>query len=61
MKLSEAQKNSLRQFSQHGWRYCNGEHPGTLKSLERLGLIEIEGYGYALTPAGRRALQGDDR
>lgn len=60
-ELRCAQKSVLLQIVRHGDAYpVDGNHRRTYRSLEARGYTQDVGYGrYAITTAGRRALQKD--
>lgn len=60
-RLTYAQKSVLLQLVRHGdMQPADGNHRRTFQSLEELGYTQDVGYGrYAITEAGRRALQKD--
>lgn len=60
-ELRCAQKSVLLQIVRHGDAYpADGNHRRTYRSLEARGYTQDVGYGrYAITEAGRRALQKD--
>ncbi len=60
-ELRCAQKSVLLQIVRHGDAYpADGNHRRTYRSLEARGYTQDVGYGrYAITTAGRRALQND--
>ncbi|TCF29679.1 hypothetical protein MCC10094_0155 [Bifidobacterium longum subsp. longum] len=60
-ELRCAQKSVLLQIVRHGDAYpADGNHRRTYRSLEARGYTQDVGYGrYAITTAGRRALQKD--
>ncbi len=60
-RLTYAQKSALLQIVKHGDAYpADGNSRRTYRSLEARGYAEDAGYGrYAITAAGRRALQKD--
>lgn len=60
-ELRCAQKSVLLQIVRHGDAYpADGNHRRTYRSLEARGYVQDVGYGrYAITTAGRRALQKD--
>lgn len=60
-RLTYAQKSALLQIVRHGDAYpADGNHRRTYRSLEERGYVQDVGYGrYAITEAGRRALQKD--
>ena len=58
-RLTYAQKSVLLQIVRHG-DMQPGNHKRTFQSLEERGYTQDVGYGrYAITEAGRRALQKD--
>lgn len=60
-RLTYAQKSVLLQIVRHGdMQPADGNHRRTFQSLEERGYTQDVGYGrYAITEAGRRALQKD--
>lgn len=60
-RLTYAQKSVLLQLVNHGdMQSADGNHKRTFQSLEERGYTQDVGYGrYAITEAGRRALQKD--
>ena len=58
-RLTYAQKSVLLQLVNHGdMQPADGNHKRTFQSLEERGYTQDVGYGrYAITEAGRRALQ----
>ena len=60
-RLTYAQKSVLLQLVNHGdMQPADGNHKRTFQSLEERGYTQDVGYGrYAITEAGRRALQKD--
>lgn len=60
-RLTYAQKSVLLQLVNHGdMQPAGGNHKRTFQSLEERGYTQDVGYErYAITEAGRRALQKD--
>lgn len=60
-RLTYAQKSVLLQLVNHGdMQPADGNHKRTFQPLEERGYTQDVGYGrYAITEAGRRALQKD--